>query len=401
MPGFSSEDEDWAFSIEDEAADKLPLAERLRRERIRTSCLAKDRVGAAECLAARPAHRRGAAEFLFACKPMSNTTKLAERGRRMLSWKKPGNDVADAAQEAVDLALSWGHADSIINRHPDRSSESHIKEVGVPKRKVAVFEPEGIIQRLRYWRRFSTWASSVGIMHPQAATADEVRRFFCEFSSPIPTLPRSIWNAMVWVGNHLGAPINIPRDAKPVLQAASASAEDGQVPAAPPELVRRLDWLLRESLQGGGGRVRLLMGVLVMIISWMRFRHLQRSIPTSLTKQLLWVMVTRSKRPDGTGARRGYRSAIPRFSPCGVDVGQFLWNSWHSASESRGKAQPGLIIDTEGGIISLRAFNVGVQRIIANSRLTPTPELVTSYSWRRGTDSMGEARGLDPVELSR
>ncbi len=47
---FDSAAEDWAFSIDEVAASELPLRDRLRRERIRRSCSARDRVGAADGL---------------------------------------------------------------------------------------------------------------------------------------------------------------------------------------------------------------------------------------------------------------------------------------------------------------------------------------------------------------
>ncbi len=120
-----------------------------------------------------------------------------------------------------------------------------------------------------------------------------MRQFFTT-SSPIPSLPRIVWNAMMWFNRHLHACMDMRRDAKPVLQAAATTLEDAQVPAAPPELVRRVDWLLRGSLKAGGSLVSLLMAVMAMIASWLRFRHLQRAIPTSLTKHLLWLMITRA-----------------------------------------------------------------------------------------------------------
>ncbi len=205
---------------------------------------------------------------------------------------------------------------------------------------------------------------------------------------------------MVWVNRYLQAQMCMPIDARPMVLTAALTIEDGQVPAAPPELVRRVDWYLRGAMKQGGATVTLMMGVMTMIASWLRFRHLQRAMPTSLTQHLLWVMVTKAKRPDQSGRRRGYRVAIPRFSPCGVDVGQYLWGQWHQEAERRGSASPGLLFDSDGGLLSLRAFNLGVQRILANEKFTSSPELVTSYSWRRSTDSMGEARGLQPHELA-
>jgi hypothetical protein len=52
----------------------------------------------------------------YSSKPLPGTSRLAERGRRLLNWRKPEADATDAAQMAVDLAVSREHAESMVAR---------------------------------------------------------------------------------------------------------------------------------------------------------------------------------------------------------------------------------------------------------------------------------------------
>jgi hypothetical protein len=143
---FDSEAEDWAFGIDDAAAARLPLGDRLRRERIRTSCQARDRIAAASCLTFRPSHGRPTdACFRFAARPNREVGSLKERGRRLLNWRRVDSNPADAAQMAVNLALSWEHAESMTRRLGELESDELDKEVRALKERISNFEPEGIV----------------------------------------------------------------------------------------------------------------------------------------------------------------------------------------------------------------------------------------------------------------
>ncbi len=398
--GDDTDAEDWAFGIDDSEAHKLDEEARRRREQIIARCRARDVLAAATTMLARPIHGRGHdADFTFAQRPSPLPKVIGERGRRLLGYGGRGTQTDGAVESAIELASSWSHPGSFRAVHGDISTESGSRAAESLRRRLAAFEPEGIVQRLRYFRRYSNWLTAQGGA-AAVSTEDETRRFFAELSSPIPSLGRSIWNSMSWVNRLLHARVAMPPDARPAAAAAAGSAEDKQAAPAPPELVRRIDWLLREAVNTDTDAKFLLSGVMLMVLSWMRFRHVQRAIPTALSRQILWVFVSKAKRPDASGVRRGFRVGVPRFTPNGTDIGQLIWGSWNRHAERSGHPAPGLILDTAGNPISLRSFNVGIQRILVNEKLTDTPLLVTSYSWRRGTDAMGEARGIPPHELA-
>ncbi len=396
-----SEEEDWAFELPEAEVAALSPEKRARLDRVVAICRARDFVSAAAALQARPVHGRlSDAEFAMAQAPTHATRAVGERGRRLLGIGKKTSTQCDPVDLAVELALSWTHKGSFHDVHGGLSTEEGVQAAAKLRQRVATFEPEGISQRLRYFKRFSDWLAEHGSSSPGAATALETRRFFSSLCTPIPSLPRSIWISISWINRVLLGDVALPLDAKPTAGAMAGAAEDARVPPAPPELVRRVDWLLRDAIAAKSESTTLLAGVMTMTLSWLRFRHIQRAIPTSLSRHVLWIMVAKSKRPDSTGVRRGFRIGIPRVTPNGADVGQLLWGMWNKQAETSGVAAPGLLRDSAGALISLRAFNTGVQRLIANERLTDTPQLVTSYSWRRGTDAMGEARGVEPHELA-
>ncbi len=88
-------------------------------------------------------------DFVYSSKPQAGTSRLAERGRRLLNWRKPEADTTDAAQMAVDLAISWEHAESLAARLGGSDAKGFQDEVKQLKENITVFEPEGIVQRLR------------------------------------------------------------------------------------------------------------------------------------------------------------------------------------------------------------------------------------------------------------
>ncbi len=397
-----SEAEDWAFGISADQAESLDAESRVRWEVIRGRCRARDhqtavglRVKAASRDAEPPPLNR------HAVLPRLNQALLASTRRKLKTApRKVADGCTSEAAKAVDLAASWTHRGSLWHRCMDMDLDAagEFREAVVAK--VSSFEPDGIAQRLRYLGKFLKWAAQQGVAEPAAAGADIVNRFLELQRSASTTAPRSHWNALKWASSYLFLGVDMGQVPRPRLAAAHASAEEGQAAPAPPDLMRRVDTLFRDTVSSGGEIPGLLAGVLAMISSWLRFRHLQRAFPIELTKHILWLYVARSKRPDASGTRRGYRIGMPRRSAMGADIGRFLWDRWHAAASSSDRPGPGLVRDADGELVSLRAFNSGVQRVLQLAQAVEDVKVVTSYSWRRGTDAVGEARGLDAHELA-
>ncbi len=319
--GDDTDAEDWAFGIDDSEAHQLEAEARRRRERIIARCRARDVLAAATALLARPIHgREHDADFSFVQRPPPLPRVIGERGRRRLGYGGRGTQTEGAVKSAIELASSWSHPGSLRAVHGDISTESGSRAVESLRRRLAAFEPEGIVQRERYSQKYSSWLTAQGGAAAES-TDDDTRRFFAALSSPIPSLGRSIWNSMSWVNRLLYARVAMPPDARPAAAATAGSAEDKQAAPAPPELVRRMDWLLREAVGADTDTKMLLSGVMLVVLSWMRCRHVQRATPTALSRQILRVFVSKAKRPDASGVRRGFRVGMPRYTPNGTDIG--------------------------------------------------------------------------------
>ncbi len=326
---------------------------------------------------------------------------LASSRRKLKPNRADGaRDLPAAVSDALKLAGSWTHAGSLWQRSMELDLDGAAELRSGFEKQLSSLEPEGIVQKVRYLRKFLAWAAEQGVDCPSAAAPHVVSRFLASLRPCRPTVQRSYWIAFRWAVKYLALGVDLTGVERPRAGAAHAAAEDGQAAPAPPDLLRRIDVLFRDTVAPGGELPRLLAGALMMVASWMRFRHLQRAFPISLTNQVLWLFVTKGKRPDATGERRGYRIGVPRRSALGADIGRYIWDNWHSYAASLSRPSPGLLRDDCGGLLSLVGFNTGVQRVLAMANAVADVTTVTSYSWRRGTDAVGEARGLDPHELA-
>ena len=110
--------------------------------------------------------------------------------------------------------------------------------------------------------------------------------------------------------------VDLEGASKPRARKPPGDAEDSRAPLAPPELVRRTDGILQQAMASSNeADATFAAGAMFMVMSWLRWRHVERAMPTKITDLLLHIYVSKDKCADRSGTRRGYRSIVPRFTP--------------------------------------------------------------------------------------
>ncbi len=393
---------DWAFSVSDSAADALPAEQKKTWDLVRLQCKLVD--NAAVMTSAAKGAEVPDPTIRHQAIPRRTRRQLRTIARRVMgdgAASAPAHASESAAAKAITQALQWDHPGSLQARLNEMSLEGRSAFMGDRKRALEAFEPEGVIQRLRYVSAFLAWAEAHGVTKPSAAAASDVDQFLAIGKTGSPGYPLSVYNALVWAGRYLYLGVDVRGAAKPRLQRPPGAKEDFQARPVPPELVRRIDslWPTLDSDHDRWAKMAVA-AALMMTSSWLRYRHLCRAYPTELTSQLLWLYITRDKCRDASGIRHGFRSAVPRFSALGFDVGDFIWTRWHFWACRSDNPSPGLFRDEAGRVMSRVNFVRSVQKVVAAHRLVEDPSLITSYSWRRATDGLAEARRADPFSIA-
>ena len=260
--------------------------------------------------------------------------------------------------------------------------------------KISQFEADGPMARLRTWRAWKSWASTKGI-NPIRAEALQVQEFIMmQRKSGVHTeaMHRARWDHLKWWVVQLAAPVPLPEFIKPPKRISQGQVKDNQAAAADPEVHMQMEQALEE-LPAKDPHSIPLVGAMVICMSVLRFRHVQRSVLSKLTEHTLQGVCTRGK------AKPGFRWAMPRFGPLGSDIGGRLWEAWKEASH-KGVRRYLIFDERTKAPLSLGEFHKAVRSSLQKHAMIPNAGMYTSYSSRRCMPTIALMREASENEAS-
>ena len=391
----------FAFASEEEAADaggeeivtawraarsraSLPSAARLWRQSMQ---LRPGSASQQQPAASRPEAPRAWRGVQRARQPRSEAPAADAERRRQV------------AAEALRVACSWGTAGALSQEL--KSVPSTQREAWRQRQveRLMEFEAGSIRSAMRTWSAWRAWCSASGVseLSPRAGAVQEfmctpMRRDVVRRDLPLaPSVPLTRWNALRWVFEHLGSPVEPAARDKPRRRARAGPVVKHQRVACEPELALQIEeaWA---ALPPGSVYWPIGAAMLFLWMAVLRFKHAQRSCLVRLTSVVLEGVCHRGKR------KPGFRWACPRFAPGGGDVGGALWKSWHAQVKSSGGLVYGTVLDHQGAVLGLGDFHRASRAFLAALVGTRDVDLFSSYSLRRSLPSVAEVRGATSDE---
>ena len=245
-------------------------------------------------------------------------------------------------------------------------------------------------QYVSAWRHFARYCAAQG----WSAFAVSGEQLDAYLHSPTPTgktkasVARRRFHALAWCRKHWQAPVPTEGRLPPEVEHVGQIMDEQQAVAADPWILLQLEpvavapWTPASSAAAQAW---------VLWASALRFSHLGRSVFTALTNEAVYGVCALGKRSPG------YRWAIPRRGPTGEDVGGRVFQRWLQLSEARGGPLPSLAFDLASGAPLTHNDMRSALPATFGAAGAQAPELVTTYSLRRGAATLCSIRGASEL----
>ena len=306
---------EWAFAVDDDAARFLAARARSWRTALRANAKAAHFSAGVAVVRVEQEERAPTRRL----PPQPPSAALAKRPRRCSQLQRGDTKAAPEGEQAAleknvaDLlkeAWAWtGPGTLQAQLEEDTREERDLLEMSL-RWALEAIEPATLRTALLGWTKWQTWARTplggrVSGARCHTASRLQIERFFASMRlKGGSTAVAGVWRSLRFVNRHMGATLDLPPRVPRPPSTKVVLPSSGQAPAAPPQIFLELEAVatVGEPLNF---RTQVAETALTMLGTWMRYRHLQRSVPTKLTTANLAGICLRGKSGSAGGRPQG------------------------------------------------------------------------------------------------